>query len=107
MRSVKQAARELIDGGLPESASWNDLMYELYAKQKIEEGLKELEEGQGIPHEDVKRRLLGDPAYVKIEWSPRAERENDEQLLQVVTVFHGAQCLAGTEPPWQPPAPKT
>ena len=37
-------------------------MYELYAKQKIEEGLKELDEGRGIPDEDVKRRLLGDPA---------------------------------------------
>ena len=38
MYSVKQAARELVER-LPESASWNDLMYELYAKQKIEEGL--------------------------------------------------------------------
>lgn len=37
-------------------------MYELYAKQKIEEGLKELDEGRGILHEEVKRRLLGDPA---------------------------------------------
>jgi predicted transcriptional regulator len=61
MYSVKQAARELVER-LPESASWNDLMYELYAKQKIEEGLKELDEGRGIPHEEVKRRLLGDHA---------------------------------------------
>ncbi len=59
MHSAKQAARELIEQ-LPESVSWNDLMYELYVKQKIEEGLKELDEGHGIPHEDVKRRLLGD-----------------------------------------------
>lgn len=61
MHSVKQAARELIEQ-LPDSVSWNDLMYELYVKQKIEEGLKELDEGRGIPHEDVKRRLLRDPA---------------------------------------------
>ncbi len=59
MQTVKQAARELIDQ-LPESASWNDLMYELYVKQKIEEGLKELDEGRGIPHAEVKQRLLGD-----------------------------------------------
>ncbi len=59
MHSVKQAARELIDQ-LPDSVSWNDLMYELYVKQKIEEGLKELDEGRGIPHEEVKRRLLAD-----------------------------------------------
>lgn len=60
MSSVKQAARELIEQ-LPESVSWNDLMYELYVKQQIEEGLKELDEGRGIPHEEVKRRLLADP----------------------------------------------
>lgn len=58
MHSVKQAARELIEQ-LPDSVSWNDLMYELYVKQKIEEGLKELDEGRGIPHEEVKHRLLG------------------------------------------------
>ena len=33
-------------------------------------------------------------------------RVHDEQLLQIVTVFHGAQDLAGMEPPWQSPAPK-
>ncbi len=42
--------------------SWNDLMYELYVKQKIEEGLKELDEGRGLPHDEVKHRLLGDQA---------------------------------------------
>lgn len=59
MHTAKQAARELIEQ-LPESVTWNELMYELYVKQKIEEGLKELDDGRGIPHEDVKRRLLGD-----------------------------------------------
>jgi predicted transcriptional regulator len=57
--SAKQAARELIEQ-LPESVSWNELMYELYVKQKIEDGLKELDEGRGLPHEEVKRRLLGE-----------------------------------------------
>lgn len=61
VHSAKQAARELIEQ-LPESVSWDDLMYELYVKQKIEEGLKELDEGRGIPHEEVKRGLLSDTA---------------------------------------------
>jgi predicted transcriptional regulator len=60
MHTAKQAARELIDR-LPDSATWNELMYELYVKQKIEEGLKELDEGRGIPHDEAKRQLLGDP----------------------------------------------
>lgn len=57
--SAKQAARELIEQ-LPESVSWNDLMYELYVKQKIEEGLQQLDEGRGNSHEEAKRRLLGE-----------------------------------------------
>jgi predicted transcriptional regulator len=59
MSSVKKSARELIDQ-MPDSVTWNELMYELYVKQKIDQGLKELDEGRGIPHEEVRRSLLGD-----------------------------------------------
>ena len=58
MATPKEAARQLIDH-LPEQASWDDIMYELYVKQKIETGLKDAEEGHVIPHEEVKRELLG------------------------------------------------
>jgi predicted transcriptional regulator len=59
MSSAKNAARELIEQ-LPDSVSWTDLMHELYVKQKIEEGLRELDEGRGIPHEEVRRLLTGE-----------------------------------------------
>lgn len=39
MATPKQAAKELIEH-LSDQASWNDIMYELYVKQKIEAGLK-------------------------------------------------------------------
>jgi hypothetical protein len=39
MATPKQTAKELIEH-LPDQASWNDIMYELYVKQKIEAGLK-------------------------------------------------------------------
>ncbi len=58
MSTAKQAAREIIDH-LPEQASWNDIMYELYVKQKIEEGLADIEAGRTIPHEQLKAELLG------------------------------------------------
>ncbi|MEQ6341040.1 MAG: hypothetical protein M3A44_05145 [Gammaproteobacteria bacterium] len=58
MATPKEAARQLIDH-LPEQASWDDIMYELYVKQKIEAGLKDAEEGRVIPHEEVKNELLG------------------------------------------------
>lgn len=57
MATPKQAAKELIEH-LPDQASWNDIMYELYVKQKVEAGLKAVAEGRTVPHEDVKRRLM-------------------------------------------------
>lgn len=57
MATPKQTAKELIEH-LPDQATWNDIMYELYVKQKIEAGLKAVAEGRTVPHEDVKRRLM-------------------------------------------------
>lgn len=57
MQSAKDAVRQIIDR-LPDQATWEDIMYELYVKQKIEAGLKAVEEGRTIPHEEMKRRLL-------------------------------------------------
>lgn len=59
MPSAKEAARQIIEH-LPEQATWDDIMYELYVKQKIEEGLKAADERGTVPHEEAKRRLLGD-----------------------------------------------
>lgn len=58
MASAKEAARQIIEH-LPEQATWDDIMYELYVKQKIEEGLTDIEAGRTIPHEEVKAELLG------------------------------------------------
>ncbi len=56
MATPKQTAKKLIEH-LPDQASWNDIMYELYVKQKIDAGLKAVAEGRTVPHEEVKRRL--------------------------------------------------
>ena len=37
----------------------NDIMYELYVKQKMEEGLADIEAGHTIPHEELKTEILG------------------------------------------------
>ena len=57
MQSAKQAAKQIIDH-LPEQASWDDIMYELYVKQKIEKGLNAIEQGHTVSHEEAKHRLL-------------------------------------------------
>jgi predicted transcriptional regulator len=58
MPSAKDAARQIIEH-LPEQATWDDIMYELYVKQKIETGLQAADEGRVVSHEEAKRRLLG------------------------------------------------
>jgi len=54
---AKEEAKKLIEK-LPEHATWDDIMYELYVKRKLAVALKAAEEGQVISHEDVKKRLL-------------------------------------------------
>ena len=58
MQNVKKIVHELAER-LPEQATWDDVIYTMYVRQKIEEGLKDVEEGRVVSHEDAKRRLLG------------------------------------------------
>ena len=39
---------------LPEEVTWEDIMYRLYVKRKIEEGIKAADEGRTISHDEVK-----------------------------------------------------
>jgi predicted transcriptional regulator len=55
-KSPKSVAREIIDR-LPESASWDDVMYELYVREAIEAGLGDVAAGRTVSHDEVKARL--------------------------------------------------
>ena len=56
---VKEMARALIER-LPDTATFDDLMYALYVRQKIEAGLKDAADGRVLSHEEVVRELLGE-----------------------------------------------
>jgi hypothetical protein len=56
MNAMKKAALQVIES-LPDNATWDDLMYELYARQKIGAGIQAADEGLVIAHKDVKKRL--------------------------------------------------
>ena len=58
MQTAKQAATQIINQ-ISDQASWDEIMYEFYVKQKIDKGLKAVEDGRHLSHEDAKRRLLG------------------------------------------------
>jgi len=57
MSSVKEAAQEVIKR-LRDDATWDDLMYELYVKQKIEQGIADVEARRVVPHDRLKAELL-------------------------------------------------
>jgi predicted transcriptional regulator len=52
----KQRAIETIQH-LPETASLEDIIAELYFRQKVDRGLKAADEGRTVPHDQAKQRL--------------------------------------------------
>ena len=54
--SKKEAAIRTIQA-LPDDASTEDIMYAMYVRAKIEEGLRDTEAGNLIDHETVKREI--------------------------------------------------
>ena len=54
--NVKEAVLEMV-GKMPNDATIDDIMEELYVRQKIEIGLRQLDAGQFVSHEEAKARL--------------------------------------------------
>ena len=57
MSTPKEVTKQLIDY-LPDHASWDEIMYELYVRRNIEEGMTDIKAGRTISHEQVKAELL-------------------------------------------------
>lgn len=56
MSSIKEESIHLIKS-LPDSVTWDDIIYEIYVKKKIEKGLNDIKEGRIVSHEEVKKRF--------------------------------------------------
>ena len=56
MHSIKEQAIRTIKS-LPDNVSIDDIIAELYFCLQVEAGLKELDEGKGIPHKEVEKRM--------------------------------------------------
>lgn len=54
--NIKLKVREAIES-LPDDATWDDVMYRLYVRQKIESGLRDVEEGRTLSVEEVRKRF--------------------------------------------------
>jgi hypothetical protein len=53
-RSVKTEALKLVRG-LSESSTWDDLMYRIYVRQKIEAGLSDIRSGRVHSHASIRK----------------------------------------------------
>ena len=56
MGIAKEEVRRMLDQ-LPDDTTFEDIQYHIYVRQKIERGLKDVEEGRVIEHEDVEKRM--------------------------------------------------
>jgi hypothetical protein len=55
-KSVKTEAIKLVRG-LPESSTWDDLMYRIYVRQKIEAGLSDIRSGRVHSHASIRKEF--------------------------------------------------
>jgi predicted transcriptional regulator len=53
---IKEQAHELLEK-LPDSATWEDVMYRIYVRQAIEAGIKDGEEGRTVEVKEVRKRF--------------------------------------------------
>jgi len=56
MEQAIDKVRTMLDT-LPQDATLEDIQYHLYVIQKIERGLKDVEEGRVTPHEEVMKEV--------------------------------------------------
>ena len=54
--SVKEQARRLVDE-LPETSTWDDLMYRIYVRQAIEAGMRDSDAGRTLDVAEVRARF--------------------------------------------------
>jgi hypothetical protein len=54
--SIKEQAHRLLDN-LPDSLTWEDLMYRIYVRQAIEAGIKDSDAGRTVDVKEVRKRF--------------------------------------------------
>jgi len=69
MSTAKEEVRKILDQ-IPEDASFEDIQYHIYVCQKIEHGLRDIEENRIFSQEEVERRMS--------KWLGRYMNESDK-----------------------------
>jgi predicted transcriptional regulator len=56
METAKEQVQKILEV-LPDNASLEDIQYHIYVRQKVEQGLADIEAGRLITHEEAMQRL--------------------------------------------------
>jgi len=56
MKTAKEEVREMLEQ-IPDDVSLEDIQYHIYVQEKIESGLKDIEEGRVLSQEEVEQRM--------------------------------------------------
>ena len=56
METAKEKVKKILDT-LSDDSSFEDIQYDIYVRSKIEQGLKDIEEGSVLSQEEVERKM--------------------------------------------------
>jgi predicted transcriptional regulator len=56
MTTAKEEVRKMLEQ-LPDDASFEDIQYHIYVREKIERGLKDIQEGRVLSQAEVEERM--------------------------------------------------
>ncbi len=56
MSTAKEEVRRMLDQ-IPDDATFEDIQYHIYVREKIERGLKDIQEGRLLSQEEVEQRM--------------------------------------------------
>ena len=56
MQMAKKEVQKILEN-IPDNATFEDIQYHIYVREKIERGLKDLKEGHILSQEDVEKRM--------------------------------------------------
>jgi len=56
MRTAKEEVRRMLEQ-IPDDATFEDIQYHIYVREKIERGLKDIQEGHLLSQEEVEQRM--------------------------------------------------
>jgi predicted transcriptional regulator len=54
--TAKEEVRKILDE-IPDDASFEDIQYHIYVREKIDRGLEDIEQGRVLSQEEVERRM--------------------------------------------------